>query len=109
MGWLMKLLQKLFRRRSRHKPRRDEDLQGRPARPEVEAAQANVQAVMAHRYADRTKSRATRKRPGFRHYLFGHRGGRISASGFGNPRWMRGEGVTPFGISSRPPREGVGE
>jgi hypothetical protein len=98
----MRLIRKLFPRLSRHKGRRDEDLQGRPARPEVEA---NLRAVVAHRYADRTKSRATRKRPGFRHYRFGHRGGRTSASGFGNPRWMRAEGVTPFGISSgRVPR-----
>lgn len=109
MGWIVKLLSRLFRRFSRHRPRRDEDLQGRPARPEVEAAQANVAAVMAHRYADRTKGRATRKQPGFRNYRFGHRGGRTSASGFGNPRWMRGAGVTPFGISSRLPQGRVEE
>ena len=109
MGWLVKLLRKLFPRLNFHRARRDEDLQGRPAQPQAEAARANVQAVMMHRYADRTKSRATRKRPGFRNYRFGHRGGRTSASGFGNPRWMRAEGVTPLGISSRPPRGRVEE
>ncbi len=35
MRWLVKLLRKLFPRLSRHRARRDEDLQGRPAQPEV--------------------------------------------------------------------------
>ena len=105
MRWLVKLVRSLFHRLSRHLPQRDEDLQGRPARPEAEAAQANVQAVMTHRYADRTKQRGTPRRKHFdnrRHsYMRSHWSPRGS---FGNPRWMRIEGVTPFGISSRSSR-----
>jgi len=103
MRWLVKLVRSLFHRLSRHRPQRDEDLQGRPARPEAEAAQANVQAVMTHRYADRTKNRATPRRRcdvegrGRRNYA---RSDLNHGHGFGNPRWMRIEGVTPFGISS---------
>jgi len=102
MRWLVKLVRSLFHRLSRHRPRRDEDLQGRPARPEAEAVQANVQAVMTHHYADRTKERGTPRRKHFvnrrRSYMRSHWSPRGS---FGNPRWMRIEGVTPFGISSR--------
>jgi hypothetical protein len=105
MRWFVKL-RKLFHRLSRHRTRRDEDLQGRPAQPEAEAVRARVEAVMMRRYADRTKERATPRRRcdvegrGRRSYTrsdvnYGH--------GFGNPRWMRAEGVTPFGISSRLP------
>jgi hypothetical protein len=106
------LLRRLFPRLSRHKPRRDEDLQGRPARPEAEAARANVQAVMVRHYMDRTKEKPTPRRP-WDHYSrqwpFRRWGSRRSytrshwpAKGrFGNPRWMRAEGVTPLGISSR--------
>ena len=101
MRWLVKLVRSLFHRLSRHRPQRDEDLQGRPARPEAEAVQANVQAVMTHRYADRTKERGTPRRKHFdnrrRSYMRSHWSPRGS---FGNPRWMRIEGVTPFGISS---------
>jgi len=104
MKWIMRLIRKLFHRLSRHRDRRDEDLQGRPARPEVEAARANVQAVKVRRYADRTKETGTPRRKHFdNRRRYGP--GRKSASGFGNPRWMRAEGVTPFGISSgRVPR-----
>jgi hypothetical protein len=97
MGWLMKLLRKLFRKLSRHRARRDEDLQGRPAQQEAEAVRARVEAVMLRRYADRTKTRPTPRR---RHWETGYHRRRLTISGFGNPRWMRSEGVTPFGISS---------
>jgi hypothetical protein len=100
MGWLVKLLRKLFPRLNRHRIRRDEDLQGRPAQPEAEAVRARVEAVMQRRYADRTKNRTTPKRP---HWRRGYHFRRLTATGFGNPRWMRTERVTPFGISSRPP------
>jgi hypothetical protein len=105
MRRLVKLLRKLFHRLSRHRPRRDEDLQGRPSGPEVEATRARVQEVYVRRYADRTKNRATPRRRcdvegrGRRNYTRSDALGR--ASGFGNPRWMRAEGVTPFGISAR--------
>jgi hypothetical protein len=102
MRRLVKLLRKLFHRLSRHRPRRDEDLQGRPSGPEVEATRARVQEVYVRRYADRTKERGTPRRKHFdnrrRSYMRSHWSPRGS---FGNPRWMRAEGVTPFGISSR--------
>lgn len=106
MGLLMRLMRKLFHRLSRHKPRRDEDLQGRPARPEAEAVRARVAEVMVGHYADRTKGGPTRRR--FRHRGWGRRGSYMRSKWpargcFGNPRWMRGEGVTPYGISSRAP------
>jgi hypothetical protein len=106
MGLLMRLMRKLFHRLSRHKPRRDEDLQGRPAQPEAEAVRARVAEIMLRHYADRTKNRATPRRRrdvegrGRRSYA---RSDSYRGSGFGNPRWMRGEGVTPYGISSRAP------
>ncbi len=104
MGWLMKLLRRLFPRLSRHRTRRDEDLQGRPAQPEVEAARAQVEAVMLRRYADRTKSRSTPGRKGWGNKRIHARSDAYwnrQSRPFGNPRWMRAEGVTPFGISSR--------
>jgi hypothetical protein len=83
MRWFVKLIRRLFRRLSRHRPRRDEDLQGR------------------RRYADRTKETATPRRKHFdnrrRSYMRSHWEPR---GRFGNPRWMRAEGVTPFGLSS---------
>lgn len=101
MRWLVKLVRRLFRRLSRHRPRRDEDLQGRPAGSEAEAARARVAELMMRRYADRTKERSTPRRKHFdkrrRSYMRSHWSPRGS---FGNPRWMRAEGVTPFGISS---------
>ena len=101
MRWLVKVVRSLFHRLSRHRPRRDEDLQGRPARPEAEAARARVAELMMRRYADRTKERGTPRRKHFdnrrRSYMRSHWSPRGS---FGNPRWMRAEGVTPFGISS---------
>jgi hypothetical protein len=101
MRWLVKLVRSLFHRLSRHRSRRDEDLQGRPARPEAEAVRARVQEVYVRRYADRTKERGTPRRKHFdnrrRSYMRSHWS---PSGGFGNPRWMRAEGVTPFGISS---------
>lgn len=103
MRWLVKLVRSLFCRLSRHRSRRDEDLQGRPAGPEAEAARSRVQEVYVRRYADRTKERATPRRRcdvegrGRRNYA---RSDLNRGRGFGNPRWMRAEGVTPFGISS---------
>jgi hypothetical protein len=98
---LLRMLRRLFHRLSRHRARRDEDLQGRPAQPEVQAARAAVEAVMLRRYADRTKIERTPRRKHFdnrrRSYGRSHWEPRGS---FGNPRWMRAEGVTPFGISS---------
>jgi len=96
MRWFVKLIRRLFSRLSRHRPRRDEDLQGRPARPEVEA---RARVVKVRQYADRTKETGTPRR---KHFDNRRRSGpgRKSARGFGNPRWMRAEGVTPFGLSS---------
>jgi hypothetical protein len=103
MRWFVKL-RKLFHRLSRHRTRRDEDLQGRPAKPEAEAVRARVEAVMMRRYADRTKERGTPRLKHFENRRRSYMRSHWSPRGcFGNPRWMRAEGVTPFGISSRLP------
>jgi predicted nucleic acid-binding Zn-ribbon protein len=97
-------LKALTRMLNRHRKRRDEDLQGRPARPEAETARAKMAEVKVRRYADRTKEQATPRR-----CLKDHQGRKgynrrdlnRGKGCFGNPRWMRAEGVTPFGISRR--------
>ena len=93
-------LRALAKMLNRHRKRRDEDLQGRPARPEAEAVRARVAEVMVGHYADRTKSGPTRRR--FRRRGWGRRRSYMRSKWpargrFGNPRWMRAAGVTPFG------------
>jgi hypothetical protein len=94
-------LKALKRMLNRHRKRRDEDLQGRPAGPEAETARAKVAEVKVRRYADRTKEQATPRRLKDQGRGKYKRSDLNSGKGFGNPRWMRAEGVTPFGISTK--------